>query len=476
MSKKAKILVVDDERQVCTFFRHLLQGKYFVTAATTAQEAMQSIEKDFFDLILLDLKLPDGDGITLLKQFKKRHPLTEVIIMTGYSTVKTAIEAIQLGAFDYLEKPFEEIEPLEEVIKKALNRSVVSFEEGDGYFETGFVVGRNPRMRSLAAIARKIAAKNLPVLIQGETGTGKEVLARYIHRLSKRASSPFIAVNCAALTETLLESELFGHEKGAFTGAGAQRRGVFEIADGGTLLLDELGEASLALQCKLLRVLENGEFRRIGGEKICRADVRIIATTNADLKAEIAQGRFREDLFYRLNTITLQIPPLRERKEDIPLLIEHITRSHLEETQVRFSEESLELLMSYSWPGNVRELINVISQALALRDGPIILPHHLPARLRTKEASVLDVTPVSLEDSGTLKLLFKELLRHFGESCRPEKGCDLPALLEESRTFQNNLARAVIDRILSFTKGDRSAACKLLNISPRQLKYYLKEK
>ncbi|MGB9791135.1 MAG: sigma-54-dependent transcriptional regulator [Thermacetogeniaceae bacterium] len=470
MQGRPQILVVDDEHEVGTFFRHLLKDKYDVKVVASGREVLEIIGNQFFDLILLDLKLSDSDGITLLRTIKEVHPRSEVIIMTGYSTIRTAVEAIQLGAFDYIEKPFEEIEPLEDLIKKALSQKK-GYENTE---ETGFVVGRNCKMRALVATAKKIADKDLTVLIEGETGTGKEVLARYIHRMSKRAGYPFIAVNCAAFTETLLESELFGHEKGAFTGALYQRRGVFEIAHKGTLLLDELGEASLAMQAKLLRAIETREFRRVGGEKTYCFDVRIIATTNIDLRKAVAEGRFREDLFYRLNTVNLQIPPLRERKEDIPLLVEYVTYHRLNENSVRYSDEAMEILVNYPWPGNVRELVNVVTRTLALRDGSVILPHHLPEKLRVLSSAGQALGVAGKEPD--LPEFLESYFRKYVEQWVPGKGRGIPEFLELFRDAQDRFVRNMIERALLFTKGDRQAAAKLLHLTSRQLRYYLNER
>ncbi len=435
---------------------------------TSGKEALEIISRKQFNLSLIDLKMPDMDGLVVLKSFKAANPQGQAIIMTGYGTVKTAVKAIQLGAFDYIEKPFEDLDALEDLIKRALRGEELHQET---VFEEGIVVGRNPQMRAVVATASKIAPKNLTVLIEGETGTGKEVLARYIHRLSKRAEGPFIAVNCGALAETLLESELFGHEKGSFTGAVAQRKGLFEIADRGTLLLDELSEASLGLQVKLLRVLETREFRRIGGEKTHRFDVRVIATTNVNLWDMVKQGRFREDLYYRLNTVVLKMPPLRERKEDIPLLVEHVVRNHFEEEGVVFSPEAMELMTSYQWPGNVRELINVIGNTLALRDGPVVMPHHLPEKLRGKEG----LTPYP-ESEGNFASDIDRLFRRYVDSWDPDKG-DKPAeIMAVIKEAQERLIQEIIAKCLRSTGQDRQKAAEVLQLSPRQIRYYLNEK
>ena len=298
MSNKPRFLVVDDEREVCNFFSYLLKNKgYEVETANTGKETLDKLASFQFNVALVDLKLPDNDGLNILKIIKEKQPECEVIIITGYSTVKSAVEAIQLGAFDYVEKPFVDIEEMEMLLEKALNVHT-ELEKLDKFQEEyGFVVGKNPKMLRLIAAAQKIAKKNITVLIQGETGTGKEVLARYIHAVSHRSERPFLAFNCGAFTETLLESELFGHEKGSFTGAGSRKKGIFELAHRGTLFLDEIDSASSAIQVKLLRVLESGEFLRVGGEELCKVDVRIIAATNANLQLKVENNQFRVDLF-----------------------------------------------------------------------------------------------------------------------------------------------------------------------------------
>jgi two-component system NtrC family response regulator len=392
LSEQNHVLVIDDELEVGTFFRRLLERKgYRVRLAASGAEALTALEENLYQVAMVDLKLPDANGLNLLQEIKSRQPNCEVVIMTGYSTTKTAVKAIQLGAFDYIDKPFEDIGEVEELIDKACDYGK-SLKFGPGVQpdwhktaeKVGFMVGATARMFKMVSAADKIAKKNINVLIQGETGTGKEVLARFIHEASNRSDRLFIPVNCGAFPENLLESELFGHEKGAFTGASGQRKGIFELADRGTLFLDEIGEASLAIQVKLLRVLETGEFLRVGGEKSIHTDVRIIAATNLDLEQAVKEKLFREDLFYRLDVVRFELPPLRERREDIPLLVKHFLDGNSEfadREPVQISGECLRMLMEYAWPGNIRELANTIDQALALSDGPVILPNHLSDKL-----------------------------------------------------------------------------------------------
>ncbi len=392
MSEK-KVLVVDDEPSVCKFFERLLSKKRDLELSVAYQgaKALEFLRAAKYDLALVDLKLPDTCGLDLLREIKKLQPECEVIVMTAFSTTRTAVKAIQLGAHNFLEKPFENIDELEKMIGEVLSSAGSGGQSGaETAWEklagsVGLVIGRNPQMQRLVSTAYKIAGKDVNVLIHGETGTGKEVLARFIHAASKRSNKNFFAINCGAFPESLLESELFGHEKGAFTGAVSTRRGIFELADGGTLFLDEIGEASLAIQVKLLRVLESGEFVRVGGEKPMVSNVRIIAATNRDLEQAIVEKAFREDLFYRLDVVRLVLPPLRQRREDIPLLAGHLIEKIAAEagTGVKsISGECLEVLMKYDWPGNIRELANTLEQALAICDGDEITTAHLPEKVK----------------------------------------------------------------------------------------------
>ena len=378
-----RVLIIDDESDVCTFFRRLLtRSGYAVVTASNKPQALAALEADRFNVALVDLKLPDTDGLTLLQAIKASQPACEVIIMTGYSTVKTAVAAMQLGAYEYLEKPFDDIGEIEKLVAKAAG-SGASLLRGESSREewaevaqgVGFRVGEAPGMKRMVSLAYKVAGKNISVLIQGRTGTGKEVLARFIHAASGRSGQPFIPVNCGALPENLLESELFGHERGAFTGANQTRRGIFELANNGTLLLDEIGDATPQIQVKLLRVLETGEFMRVGGERSIKTDVRVIAATNVDLEQAIRDKSFREDLFYRLNVVRLEIPPLSSRAEDIPLLAEHFVRQL--NRNLRLAPAALRLMQQYAWPGNIRELANVMRRAVVICNGDTILPEHL---------------------------------------------------------------------------------------------------
>lgn len=454
-----KVLIIDDEVEVGTFFRRLLEKKdYELTVVLNSAEANKAIQETMFDVAMVDLKLPDADGLSLLQQIKKLQPGCEVIIMTGYSTTRTAVKAIQLGAFDYIEKPFDDIEMVESLIQKAAeygNRSPaewpVSTEWSAIADKIGFQVGTSQVMHRLVSIAYKIAKKNINVLIQGETGTGKEVLASFIHTASNRADQIFIPVNCGALPENLLESELFGHEKGSFTGAGNQRRGIFELANRGTLFLDEVGESSLSIQVKLLRVLETGEFLRVGGEKPVKTDVRVIAATNTDLEQSMREKTFREDLFYRLDVVRLELPPLRERREDIPVLVEHFVKKANPELLI--SIDTMRMLCNYNWPGNIRELANTISQAVALCDDKIILPEHLSGKLHTAVVeTALSGDPSGAEANCSTQASLPQSLEELLEKYLAENLLDsieqgeLANLAELLRKLENNLAATMRKR------------------------------
>jgi len=386
---RIQLLIIDDEADVCTFFRRLLTKKgYEVTTASNEQDALRAVAETRFSVAMVDLKLPDTDGLTLLQTIKARQPACEVVIMTGYSTVKTAVAAMQQGAYEYLEKPFDDIAEIENLVARAVaqgNREQQGGVDREEWAEVaaavGFQVGSSALMRRLVSLAYKVAGKNINVLIQGKTGTGKEVLARFIHAASNRAEGAFIPINCGALPENLLESELFGHERGAFTGANQMRRGIFELANHGTLLLDEIGDASPMIQVKLLRVLETGEFMRVGGERPIKTDVRVIAATNVDLEEAIREKTFREDLYYRLNVVRLEIPSLQQRSEDVPLLAAHF--AGLFNPGTRLSPAALRLLQNYNWPGNIRELSNVMRRAVVMCPDDTILPRHLNDRFHT---------------------------------------------------------------------------------------------
>jgi len=487
----AQILVIDDEPEVCNFFRHLLTRKgYEVTMAGSNGETKAALEQRHFDLALVDLKLPDCDGLSLLRRIKASNPRCEVIIMTGYSTVKSAVEAIQLGAYDYIEKPFEEIDELENLIDRALRWDTDPQNHQLYLPQCDMIIGNSYHMRQVVSLAEKIAKKNITVLIEGETGCGKEVMARYIHTISHRASRPFVPVNCGAFTETLLESELFGHEKGSFTGANVLHRGVFELANQGTLFLDEIGTASTTIQIKLLRVLETREFYRLGGELPLHTDVRIVAATNEDLRQGITQKTFREDLFYRLDVARIHIPPLRTRKEDIPVFIDHFLEKLARENPAsppvtRVAPEAIDLFAAYPWPGNIRELFNVVAQACALCDGNCLQVRHLPPKLMRYHQSLQELAdgstnrgePQETESMVGPGSLTDSVNRFLGEILGqvPSGNVDLTLLQRQLKAAEADILREIIIRALKETMGDHQAAARILGTTPRVLRYLLHE-
>ena len=372
--KGHRVLLVEDEREMQKALGAVLER--FGLRVFTAEDglhAMAKFRQDLYDLVIADVKMPRMSGMELLKEIKKIAPRTPVVLLTAYGTIEGAVNAMKEGAFDYIEKPFSP-EVLEEVVRRALASRAEALRGQRP------IIAQDPKMLELLEVARTVASSPAPVLITGESGTGKELLARYIHEQSPRKDRPFVAVNCAALPEGLLETELFGHERGSFTGAVAQKKGKFELAHRGTLLLDEVSEMPLSLQAKILRALQEGEIDRVGGIKPVAVDVRVIATSNRDLVEEVRRGRFREDLFFRLNVIPLHIPPLRERKEDIPLLASYFLEKYADlngKTVKDLAPETLDLLMDYSWPGNVRELENVIHRAVLLAKGEVLEPKDL---------------------------------------------------------------------------------------------------
>jgi DNA-binding NtrC family response regulator len=376
------ILVVDDEKLIrWSLKERLTREGHVVTEAEDGKSAAAALDAELPDLVLLDMKLPDTDGLTILRSVLDRAPQLPVIIITAYSTVDTAVEAMRVGAYDYIAKPFD-MDELTITVKRALEASVLRREvkervrEEKQRFGIHNLVGKAKPMQEIGALVRKVSQSQAStVLIRGESGTGKDVIARAIHFESSRADKPFMNITCTALQDTLLESELFGHEKGAFTDAKTQKKGLFELANGGTVFLDEIGDMSPTLQSKLLRALEERAFRRVGGSQDIKVDVRIIAATNRPLEKLIEEKKFREDLYYRLNIITVDVPPLRDRRDDIPLLVDHFLQKFSTEFRkpVRdVSSEALRKLESYEWPGNVRELKNVIERAVLLGAGPVV--------------------------------------------------------------------------------------------------------
>jgi DNA-binding NtrC family response regulator len=386
---RASILVVDDDVGVQESFEAVLAKDYDLHFATQGPEALRVLSTQDVNLVLLDIRMPGMDGMEVLRRIRELNEQTDVIVVTAVKSLKTAVEAIKLGAYDYITKPFD-IHEILALIKRVVEKQELMKEvlylrdevARDHRFEN--LVGRNSRMQEIYTLVTRIADNNATVLLSGESGTGKEVLARVIHQQSNRGHRPFVAVNCAAIPSELLESELFGHEKGSFTGAIATKVGKFELATGGSLFLDEVGSMRLDLQAKILRALQEREIERVGGTRTIKIDVRVIAATNRDLKKAVEEGTFREDLYYRLNVVPITLPDLKDRQEDIPLLANHFVQKFAQESNpsVReISKEAMGILLSYPWPGNVRELENVIERAVTLGRGPAILPSDLPPHL-----------------------------------------------------------------------------------------------
>jgi DNA-binding NtrC family response regulator len=370
------VLVVDDEKNIqLTLSRALSMAGYAVETASGGREALEKIAALPVDVVVMDVRMPDLDGLAVLERARQTRPELPVVIMSGHGSIETVRGAFKLGAFDYLEKPITEKEKLLVAVKNALDLQSLRAENAALRREAGRsdLLGSGAAMRRLLEIVRRAAPSEGRVLLTGENGTGKELVARAIHENSRRRSGPFVKLNCAAVPAELIESELFGHERGAFTGAVAARRGKFELADGGTLFLDEVGDMPAAMQAKVLRVLQEGEFERVGGQQTLRCDVRVVAATNKDLPAEVEAGRFREDLFYRLNVVPIHAPPLRERKEDLPELAARFLAEACERNgrrQMALGREAVLALQSHEWPGNVRELRNLLERLVILCDGP----------------------------------------------------------------------------------------------------------
>ena len=408
MSSKAKVLVIDDEQIVLKSCIRILSAEgYDVQIVQTGAEGLRKLADEKFDVVLTDLKMPDMSGMEVLEKVMESYPDMIVIMITGYSTVQTAVEAMKMGAYDYVPKPFTP-EELIEAVDKALDKKkqaeesvylrVKESEVRDGLHN---LMGKSERMQEVYRMIKRVAPTNATVLIYGESGTGKELVARAIHYDSERKTRRFIAADCSTLPPTILESELFGHVRGSFTGATDTRPGLFEIADGGTLFLDEIGNTNLEVQGKLLRVLEEKEFKPVGSSEIRHVDVRFIAATNRDLKAMVSEGNFREDLFYRLNVFPMSVPPLRERREDIPLLacyfLDELSRESNKDIK-GFSADAMELLMRYHWPGNVRELKNVIERLVIMSDEDLLGKKHLRGTMEVSGINIQEDVPRTREE------------------------------------------------------------------------------
>ena len=448
--KKLNILVVEDGQSQREMLRDfLVREGHTVAEAENGDAGIQSVLKGHFDMILLDYKMPGMDGMQVLKEVKKINPEIDVIIITAYGTIETAVEAMKAGAIDYITKPVEFDELLIHVDRVSERRTLIRENEvlRQELKEKGVtkdkIIYKSPKMNVLINMANRIAVSRATVLIKGESGTGKELLARLIHNLSPRSAKLISVVNCSALPESLLESELFGHEKGAFTGATARRIGRFEEADGGTLFLDEIGDLSAAVQVKLLRFLQEREFQRVGGNQTIHSDVRIISATNRDLDSKVKEGTFREDLFYRLNVVVMDIPPLRERKEDVPVLIDHFLKRFAAENGKNvtgITSEARDLLLKYDYPGNVRELENIIERAVVISRNSVISIDDLP----------FDEERISPEDAGKR-----------GEGL-------LRGSIEE-------MERRLILDAMEKSGDHQTKAAEILGISERMLRYKLKK-
>ncbi len=446
--EKPKILVVDDEEDILNILKFLLEKEgYGVDTAPNGEEALKKIEKDYYDVVLTDLRMPGIDGMTVLEKTKELRPSTEVVIMTAYASIESAVEAIKKGASDYIVKPFinedlkmrikriiehRNLQREVEILKYQLSQKVA----GDIFF------GTSPQMQEILKLLEKIIPTKSTVLILGESGTGKGVLAEFIHYNSPRKDKPFISINCSAIPENLLESELFGYKKGAFTGAINDKKGLIELANGGTLFLDEIGDMPLNLQAKILKFLESGEFIPLGDTAKKQVDVRVIAATNKDLETLIREGKFREDLYYRLNVIEIKIPPLRERKEDIPALtyffIDKLSKVH-DKNIKGITNEALSCLINYEWPGNVRELKNVIERAIILVTGEYITLNELPERIKKERSTPF--TSKSLKEA--LEEFEKNIILNTLRQCSNNKeeaakllGIDLATLYRKLKKYQ----------------------------------------
>jgi DNA-binding NtrC family response regulator len=390
MAKKdGRILVVDDEETFRYMLTSLIEGEgYSVHSAADGVQAINTVQSRAFDVALLDVKMPKVDGVEVLRFIKEFAPATQAIMVTAVGDLRLAVECMKLGAYDYITKPFSTEELLGTIDRalerrKILRENILMKQELSRLVAGSEIVGQSPAFQKVLEVAARVSPTESTILIQGASGTGKELIANFIYKNSTRAANPFVALNCASIPDSLIESELFGHEKGAFTDAKAMKEGLVEIANGGTLFLDEVGDISLLVQPKLLRFVQTGEFRRVGGNKVLKSDVRIISATNKDLAEEVRTGRFREDLLYRLNVITIEIPPLKNRKEDISLLVDWFLKNKLKtKKQVEISPKALEILLKYDWPGNVRELENVIERAAILCSENMIQPQDLSLPLR----------------------------------------------------------------------------------------------
>jgi len=452
MNARARILVVDDERSMQEFLEIFLRGEgYEVATAGDVASARAMLESDDFDVVISDIQMPGGSGLELLHAARDASPDAIVIMITAYASTETAIAAMKEGAYDYLTKPFR-VDEIRLVVEKALEKKTLAQEnrrlrtELRARSRSRRVIGSSAAMQRVFELVSQVADSRANVLVTGESGTGKEMVARAIHEIGERREGPFITVNCAAIPENLIESELFGHVRGAFTGALHNKEGLFELANGGTLFLDEVGDLPLPLQVKVLRAIQEKTFRRVGGTHDQQVDVRIVAATNRQLAAEVAEGRFREDLYYRLNVIEIPLPALRERRDDVALLVDHFVEKYARELgkDVKgLSDDALARLTAYRFPGNVRELENVIERAVALTRGPVIEVESLPRSVLERE-----------EPASAARI--------------PQDGVDLDKMMEDYE-------RSLILEALRPAGGVKKKAARLLGISFRSLRYRLEK-
>ena len=445
-----RILIVDDEDGMRRLLGRVLTREGYETSTVgSGAEALRLVANDRFDLVVTDIKMPEMDGLQLLEELKEFEPSLPIIVMTAYGTIENAVQALRFGAYDYIAKPFETDE-IKLTVAKALERERLLAEnrylhaELEGRYDFSGIIGGSPAMQAVYEMASSVAVSNANVLITGESGTGKELMARSIHYSSPRKEKPFVVLNCSALSESVLESELFGHEKGAFTGALDMRKGRFERADQGTLFIDEVAEMSMAAQVKLLRVIQEHEFERVGGNKTISVNVRIVAATNKKLEDQVKEGKFREDLYYRLNVVNINIPPLRSRREDIEPLSRHFLEKYTAETGKKITDmapRALSCLLAHDWPGNVRELQNAIERAVVLSKGSELTPRDFPQGLQGDDQICLQV---------------------------PEKGGSLTEILED-------LERQLILQTLQREDGSQTRAAETLGIKRTTLRYKMEK-
>lgn len=485
---QARILVVDDDPLIRGSLCEVLKEQgYEAEMAANGADAMTHLQRSQFDLILTDWKMPQVDGLSLLEHVRAHYPDLLVILMTGYGNVSSAVDAVRRGAFDYLSKPVQ-AEELQATLARALNQRYTQQRELHEKVEDPFegVIGKDPSMQEVFRLVRKIANAPTTVLLEGESGTGKRVIAQAIHRADeRRRNKPFVEVSCGAIPDTLLESELFGHVKGAFTGAIRDKQGRFEVADGGTILLDEIDAFSKNLQVKLLRVIQDRLYERVGDAKTMKVDVRVIAATNRNLLDLIQKGKFREDLYYRLNVITLRLPPLRERKQDLPLLVQHFVDAAARSVGLHISgvsPEALEVLVRYPWPGNVREMQNILERTVILADNEEIQVSDLPEAIRRDPSRVILSSSMAPDPVGPVNASSQAASSDADED-QPETPSDgagpvdasSPASGTDLKDAMRQPEREMILRVLEEVRWNRSAAAKKLGIHRSTLYQKLKQ-